>query len=188
MLVAAITEHSYTTSDDVVLTALSTGALTGLIVGVGKERADGLINHYQSMHQDQEYHICAAHDADAEPEFDLHRIAHCKDPLHMLVGERLVADDFMARACSRAPDVIVAVGDFLLDVDDWERQLCMPIERSTFPSRVEIVTRVVGMLTDTCARSISFHPRREHVPPMLVVITVPNNSAMRDVHRGNITF
>lgn len=190
MIVAVITEHSYDNEDmqHVILTAMSTGTFTGLLIGVGEERAHALVHHYQTMHQDQEYHICCAHADVAEPEFELHRISHCKDPLHMIVGERLVVDDYIARTAARAPDVIVAVGDFLSEVDDWERQLCMPIHRSTFPDRIEVVTRVVGMLTDTCARSISFSEKSEDHPPMLIVITVPENKAMRDVYRGTISF
>lgn len=190
MIIAVITEHSYTNEDmqNVIHAAMSTGTLTGLLIGVGEERAHALVRHYQTMHQDQEYHICGAHADVDEPEFDLHRISHCKDPLHMIVGERLVVDDYITRAAARSPDVIVAVGDFLSDVDDWERQLCMPLHRSTFPDRIEVVTRVVGMLTDTCARTISFTQESDGYPPMLIVITVPENKAMRDVYRGTISF
>lgn len=191
MIVAAITEHSSADYEGPIIeTALYTAELTGLAAGVGLERANALTEHYRRMHQDSAYQVlCAQREGAVSPEFDLHRLASCKDPLRLIIGERLNVDYFIARESASAPDTIIAVGDFLDEVDDWEACLCIPITRSTFPSRIEIITRVVGMFTDTCARSITYMPAQADFPPILLVTTVPHNGAMHNVlTTRNISF
>ena len=171
MIVAALTDLSIDddTSAVRIQTALYVGAVTGLMFTLGEERYVQITQHYRRMHQDNEYEICNARLVE-EPEFDLSALADCKDPIHLFVSERLVIDDFIKREAAGAPDVLVAAGDFLNEVDDWERHIFRTCPITDTPDRIEITTRVIQQAMSDGLLSITFNEAKDGYPPILIVV------------------
>ena len=172
MLVAAITELSIANDANVpdVQNVIGTGAITGLMFAVGVDRYNQLSEHYQRMYQDSTKHeLCNALDVE-EPEFDLADIAKSSDTLHMFVSERLTIDEFIAREAENAPDVVIVAGEFLNEVDDWERQILSHCPKTNYPDRIEIVTRVVQQAMSDGMTVVTFNAAHDGFPPILLAV------------------
>lgn len=172
MIVAVIS--TYTVADDPlpanIGVPLATGSYLSLLVALGQEEGERLALHYDKLLGAREQNVCSGKDV-AEPEFHLHDIVGISDPLYLFASERLVCDDYIARKCANAPDVLILCGDFVDEVADWEAEAFASTRDVGTPLRlIDVAARAVYA---ACSGqySIAKVPASDCSGPMVIVTT-----------------